>query len=221
MSEIMKVEVGDRVVLKAYCDTYTGCAKRWAKAHGRLDELLATGFVEDSWVHTDELAGGLKGTVVMTELGLKEECCAVRLDAYTDHRAVVVVDASDLYIACKAEKAPVSTLDEAFGCDHDYLMDSPANAQRLNESVEQLRTGQVVEVDVPMSVKQDETPPVVVHVVEKIYDRKGNVHLILQYEVAGALIRTVVEQGELIYFLDEMQGMYLTKIQLEVNNGVV
>ncbi|AZF89633.1 hypothetical protein QE332_gp022 [Pseudomonas phage vB_PaeM_LCK69] len=59
------------------------------------------------------------------------------------------------------------------------------------------------------------------YVVEKIYDRKGNVHLILQYEVAGALIRTVVEQGELIYFLDEMQGMYLTKIQLEVNNGVV
>ncbi|ALJ97553.1 hypothetical protein PaYy2_121 [Pseudomonas phage PaYy-2] len=218
MSEIMKVEVGDRVVLKAYCDTYTGCAKRWAQAHGRLDELLATGFVEDSWVHCDDLAGGLKGTVVMTEL---EECCAVRLDAYTDHRAVVVVDASDLYIACKAAKAPVSTLDEAFGCDHDYLMDSPANAQRLNESVEQLRTGQVVEVDVPMSVKQDETPPVVVHVVEKIYDRKGNVHLILQYEVAGALIRTVVEQGELIYFLDEMQGMYLTKIQLEVNNGVV
>ncbi|WQZ01298.1 hypothetical protein [Pseudomonas phage Pae01] len=218
MSEIMKVEVGDRVVLKAYCDTYTGCAKRWAQAHGRLDELLATGFVEDSWVHCDDLAGGLKGTVVMTEL---EECCAVRLDAYTDHRAVVVVDASDLYIACKAAKAPVSTLDEAFGCDHDYLMDSPANAQRLNESVEQLRTGRVVEVDVPMSVKQDETPPVVVHVVEKIYDRKGNVHLILQYEVAGALIRTVVEQGELIYFLDEMQGMYLTKIQLEVNNGVV
>ncbi|AEK21623.1 hypothetical protein K5_094 [Pseudomonas phage K5] len=218
MSEIMKVEVGDRVVLKAYCDTYTGCAKRWAQAHGRLDELLATGFVEDSWVHCDDLAGGLKGTVVMTEL---EECCAVRLDAYTDHRAVVVVDSSDLYIACKAAKAPVSTLDEAFGCDHDYLMDSPANAQRLNESVEQLRTGQVVEVDVPMSVKQDETPPVVVHVVEKIYDRKGNVHLILQYEVAGALIRTVVEQGELIYFLDEMQGMYLTKIQLEVNNGVV
>lgn len=218
MSEIMKVEVGDRVVLKAYCDTYTGCAKRWAQAHGRLDELLATGFVEDSWVHCDDLAGGLKGTVVMTEL---EECCAVRLDAYTDHRAVVVVDASDLYIACKAAKAPVSTLDEAFGCDHDYLMDSPANAQRLNESVEQLRTGQVVEVDVPMSVKKDETPPVVVHVVEKIYDRKGNVHLILQYEVAGALIRTVVEQGELIYFLDEMQGMYLTKIQLEVNDGVV
>ncbi|ADF58184.1 hypothetical protein PJG4_104 [Pseudomonas phage JG004] len=218
MSEIMKVEVGDRVVLKAYCDTYTGCAKRWAQSHGRLDELLATGFVEDSWVHCDDLAGGLKGTVVMTEL---EECCAVRLDAYTDHRAVVVVDASDLYIACKAAKAPVSTLDEAFGCDHDYLMDSPANAQRLNESVEQLRTGQVVEVDVPMSVKKDETPPVVVHVVEKIYDRKGNVHLILQYEVAGALIRTVVEQGELIYFLDEMQGMYLTKIQLEVNDGVV
>uniref|UniRef100_A0AAT9TRX9 Uncharacterized protein n=1 Tax=Pseudomonas phage JS TaxID=3015289 RepID=A0AAT9TRX9_9VIRU len=218
MSEIMKVEVGDRVVLKAYCDTYTGCAKRWAQAHGRLDELLATGFVEDSWVHCDDLAGGLKGTVVMTEL---EECCAVRLDAYTDHRSVVVVDSSDLYIACKAAKAPVSTLDEAFGCDHDYLMDSPANAQRLNESVEQLRTGQVVEVDVPMSVKQDETPPVVVHVVEKIYDRKGNVHLILQYEVAGALIRTVVEQGELIYFLDEMQGIYLTKIQLEVNNGVV
>lgn len=218
MSEIMKVEVGDRVVLKSYCDTYTGCAKRWAQAHGRLDELLATGFVEDSWVHCDDLAGGLKGTVVMTEL---EECCAVRLDAYTDHRAVVVVDSSDLYIACKAAKAPVSTLDEAFGCDHDYLMDSPANAQRLNESVEQLRTGQVVEVDVPVSVNQDETPPIVVYVVEKIYDRKGNVHLIIQYEVAGALIRTVVEQGELIYFLDEMQGMYLTKIQLEVNNGVV
>ncbi|AON06560.1 type II toxin-antitoxin system Phd/YefM family antitoxin [Pseudomonas aeruginosa] len=37
-----------------------------------------------------------------------------------------------------------------------YLLESPVNAQRLRESIDQLRSGQVVEREIPINVQQEE-----------------------------------------------------------------
>ncbi|HBO4168703.1 type II toxin-antitoxin system Phd/YefM family antitoxin [Pseudomonas aeruginosa] len=37
-----------------------------------------------------------------------------------------------------------------------YLLESPVNAQRLRKSIDQLRSGQVVEREIPINVQQEE-----------------------------------------------------------------
>lgn len=211
----MNIKVGDRVVLKDDCMTYTIHARQVAVKAGCEEELLSTGFVHGNWA--DELApacaGGLKGTVVLRIAG---EYLAVELDDYKNTRyAVTVVVEEDVAI----DNGVNDTLD-----DTGHLLESSANAQRLYESIAQLHIGQTVST---ADATKDSTeckapsPATVVHIVERLLNRKGVVCYILQYKIAGTSIKMVVEETELVHFLDEMRKSYSCKVLLEVNDGVV
>ncbi|UQS93562.1 hypothetical protein [Pseudomonas phage Kat] len=213
----MNIKVGDRVVLKDDCMTYTIHASRVAVKAGCEEELLSTGFVHGNWA--DELApasaGGLKGTVV---LRIDDEYLAVELDDYKNTRyAVTVVFESDVAIDNGVDAA----VDET-----DHLLESSANAQRLYESIAQLHIGQTVST--ADATKEGSTeckapsPAIMVHVVERLLNRKGAVCYILQYKIEGTCtFKMVVEETELVDFLDEMRKSYFRCVLLEVNDGVV
>ncbi|QYC95130.1 hypothetical protein [Pseudomonas phage PhL_UNISO_PA-DSM_ph0034] len=213
----MNIKVGDRVVLKDDCMTYTIHARQVAVKAGCEEELLSTGFVHGNWA--DELApasaGGLKGTVV---LRIDDEYLAVELDDYKNTRyAVTVVFESDVAIDNGVDDAEDAT---------DHLLESSANAQRLYESIAQLHIGQTVST--ADATKEGSTeckapsPAIMVHVVERLLNRKGAVCYILQYKIEGTCtFKMVVEETELVDFLDEMRKSYFRCVLLEVNDGVV
>ncbi|WFG74136.1 hypothetical protein QE321_gp123 [Pseudomonas phage SPA01] len=213
----MNIKVGDRVVLKDDCMTYTIHARRVAVKAGCEEELLSKGFVHGNWA--DELApasaGGLKGTVV---LRIDDEYLAVELDDYKNTRyAVTVVFESDVAIDNGVDDAEDAT---------DHLLESSANAQRLYESIAQLHIGQTVST--ADATKEGSTeckapsPAIMVHVVERLLNRKGAVCYILQYKIESTCtFKMVVEETELVDFLDEMRKSYFRCVLLEVNDGVV
>ncbi|ALA12061.1 hypothetical protein BIZ94_gp081 [Pseudomonas phage vB_PaeM_MAG1] len=195
----MNIKVGDRVVLKDDCATYTVHAAGLAARSGREEELLAKGFIPGNWAENDAPScriGGLKGTVVMVDIG--PEFLAVELDDFKNTRYAVVVVIEEDVIPQKD--------------DTDHLLESPANAERLQESISQLQSGQVIEQEKRL----------VVNIVEMVVDNHYTRHYIIEYGLTGKDAKVVVKEVELVAWLHSIKAQWnVDSVQLEVSHGAV